>query len=1323
MTDVAEQDRLQKGLGLFPLSFGQERLWFLHRLAPASPVYHVPFVFRLRGDLRLDALQIALDGLVARHESLRTCFADVDGEPLQSVLEPSRFKLPIVELDAGTEDERERMLRRLVLHELDRPFDLEHSPAVRGLIARVSGDDHVLVLTVHHVVTDAWSMNLLRRELGELYAIAVRGSTASLPELSIQYADFAAWQREMMDDERLEEELGYWRQVLGGAPEVLTLPTDRPRTGTRAGRGGHVRVVMPQSVATGLRGLCREEDATLFMGVLAALTALLSRYAGQDDVVVGTPVSTRSRVELESIIGLFTNTLPLRVQLDGEPTFRELVRRVREVTLDALGHQDVPFERIVSDLNPDRALDHEPLFQVLFTYGGGEGGELVLPGVTAERIEVARGTAKFDLAFFAREHDGGLRIGAEYDSDLFDEFTIERMLEHLQLLIERALEHDDLPVARLPLMTSAEESRLTGWAAGVRSDQRVVRVEQFVEDQVRRTPAATAVVHGGDSLTYDELEARANRLAAGLRASGVQPDDPVGVMLPRSLDMIVAVLGVLKAGGAYMPLDPSYPRERLRRMIEDARCDLVVGRGARLSDLTVAVLDLDVEHTAPATALARSGGDEQLAYVLFTSGSTGKPKGVAMPHRTLANLIAWQLEIGTAPPGARTLQFAPLGFDVSFQEMFSTLAAGGTLVLVDEATRRDPAELLRFIARERIERIFVPFVILDQLAAASAREGTAPSHLREIFTAGEALVVTPAIRTFFSRIPGCRLHNHYGPTESHVVTAFTLPSDPAEWPGRPSIGRPIANARIEILDRDRQRVPAGIPGEIAIGGGVLARGYLNHADLTAERFVPDPFSVDARARLYLTGDRGRFRADGMIDYLGRSDDQVKIKGYRVEVAEIEVVLRSLEGIAAAAVIAVGESTDTRRLVAYVVPSEPGASADAIRTAVAALLPDYMVPSTVVLVDGLPISANGKVDRRALPAPDVSVQETEPARSESERALAALWQEILGLSRPPGRRDDFFALGGHSLLAVRMFSRIEQELGVRMPLSVLFGDATVAGLAAAVEREQQVSDPWRQVVPLRGSGTRQPLYLVHSLHAELLTYRGLVRYLHPDQPVFGLQAVGLDRGRYPHTRIETMAAAHIRSLRGAQPHGPYLLGGYCFAGVVAYEMARQLAEQGEETRLLALFDSSPFGHTPRPRGYVPFPPMQDRGLRGWALDALRWCERRGRERARWIVFGALVALHLPMPKRLWNVEVANRRAVWLYKTPPSPCRMTLFRRASSRRSYFDGGLWSTLARGGVEVWPIQAPGDRWVGHGDFMREPNVLALAAALNVRLDELAAE
>ncbi|HEX9938621.1 MAG TPA: amino acid adenylation domain-containing protein, partial [Longimicrobium sp.] len=1035
-----------------PLSFAQQRLWLVEQLGNLGAAYHISRHLRLRGALDRAALARALDGIVARHEALRTTFTEVDGAPEQRIA-PAEVGFPLVERDLAGSPEAE--LQRVMGEEARAPFDLRRGPLVRGCLVRLADDDHVLLLTMHHIVTDAWSMGVLFDELSALYAAHREGSDARLAALPVQYADYAAWQRRWMDGDVLREQAEYWARTLTGAPELLELPTDRPRPAEMDHAGELLAVELDAELTAGLKALSRRNGATLHMTLLAGWAAVLGRLAGQDDVVIGTPTAGRGRREIEGLIGFFINTLAVRVDLSGTPTVAELLGRVRERTLGAQHNQDIPFEQVVERVDPVRTPAHTPLFQVWFVWQNAARGEgPSLPGLELGDVGgPAQVQAKFDLLLSLGEAGDRIAGSLTWATALFERETVERWVGYLRRVLGEMVADDARRVERLEVLGQAERSLLleawNGTAAEVPADR---CLHELFEAQAARTPDATALVFEGEPLSYAELNARANRLAHHLRALGVGPDARVGLCVERSLEMMVGLLAVLKAGGAYVPLDPAYPADRLAYMLADSGPAVVLSQ-RRLRDRTgstgAPVLELDEAEPAwsgrPVTNPERGTlTPEHLAYVIYTSGSTGRPKGVGVPHRAVINALSWMQELSGLGADDVVLHKTPYSFDASLRELIPALLVGARLVLARPDGHREPAYLLDVMRREGVTTLHAVPALLQALVDEG---GLAACHaLRTVMCGGEALAAE-LVRRFAGQAPWARLYNVYGPTEAAVdVTAWPCAGEPGAAAITP-IGSPMANVRIYLLNPAGEPVPVGVAGELHIGGVQVARGYLGRPGLTAERFVPDPFSTEGGARLYRSGDRARWRADGAIEYLGRLDHQVKVRGFRIELGEIEGALRRSEGVADCVVVAREDEPGEKRLVAYVVGD---AKAAVLSEHLLGELPEYMVPSAFVFLDALPQTPNGKLDRKALPAPEEGAdagRSYEAPRGEVEATLAGIWSELLGVEQV-GRGDHFFELGGHSLLAIKLIRRM-RKAGLNTDVRALFNTPVLAELALAV----------------------------------------------------------------------------------------------------------------------------------------------------------------------------------------------------------------------------------------------------------------------------------
>ncbi|HEY0514845.1 MAG TPA: amino acid adenylation domain-containing protein, partial [Thermoanaerobaculia bacterium] len=1065
-----------------PLSFAQARLWFLDRLQPGSALYNLPVAYRLRGLLEPGALAAALGEIVRRHGALRTRFVEGLDGPAQVVDPAGAFSLAEVDLGGLPEPARRPEGERLTAEEALRPFDLARGPLFRGLLLRAGTSEWSLVLAMHHIVSDGWSVGVLARELEILYAAGLAGKESPLPELAVQYPDFAVWQRRWLCDETLEGQLAYWRERLAGHPPLLELPTDRPRPAVRTLRGAEEPFKLGAELSGRLRDLSRRLGAPLSMTVLAGFLALLRRYTGQADLLVGTPVAGRNRVELESLIGFFVNTLVLRTEVAGNPTFTELLGRARETALSAYAHSDLPFERLVEELAPERNLSYPPLFQVMFAQEAGLAATLPrIAGLEIEGLEVSIRSAKFDLTVSLIDATPRLAGAIEYSLDLFDAVTARRIGRHLEILLDGATSDPEARLSELPLLSSAERAELLlEWNDTARDDPRISLVHEMFAARAREHPEALAVATAGRRLTQGELEARSNRLAHHLRSLGVGPDVVVGLCAGWTLERVVGILAVLKAGGAYASFDPAYPAERLALAMADARVPILLTESRFLdrvpASMAALCLDRDLDGLAgdesrpPAVEIQ----PENLAYVIFTSGSTGRPKGVAVPHRGLSNLVHWHHEVFGVTAADRGTQVASPAFDSSIYELWPFLAAGAGIFIPDEETRLSASRMLHWWAEEGITLADLP----TPLAEAVLEERTPPEpglRLRVLTTGGDRLHRAPQPGTSF------RLWNTYGPAESSVVaTAAPVPPaspDCAAIGRGPTIGRAIANTRVYVLDADGQPAPVGVPGELCVGGAGLARGYIWRPELTAERFLPDPFAAAPGTRLYRTGDLVRWLADGNLDFLGRVDHQVKVRGMRVELGEIETLLGQHQRVREAAVL-VSEG----RLAAYVVGAGGSAPAiDELRGFLGRRLPSYMVPQDWVFLDALPLTPNGKVDRWALAGLEIPVQREAylAPRTPVEAALARIWEELLRAERV-GVRDNFFHLGGHSLLATQVVSRVRRALGIELEIRSLFEEPTIEGLARRIE-ESRLLAPAAAVPPLlpvprgpRGEIVRLPL---------------------------------------------------------------------------------------------------------------------------------------------------------------------------------------------------------------------------------------------------------
>jgi amino acid adenylation domain-containing protein len=1049
----------RKSDGVIPLSFGQQRMWFLDQLEPGNPFYNGSAAMRLTGRLDTAALERALGEIVRRHEALRTVFAMVEGQPRQIVMPSTTLSLEVVDLRHSPQAEQELEARQHAFEEAQRPFDLTLGPLFRIALLRLGEETHILLLTTHHIIFDGWSAEALIKEMAALYNAYVNGRESPLDELPIQYADYACWQREWLTREVLEEQVAYWREQLAGAPPILELPADRPRLAIPSFRGGQEIFTVPRRIAEGLRALSRREGATLFMTLLAAWQVFLSRYSRQTDICIGVPIADRTRAEVEGLIGFFVNTLVIRTKLSDSQTFTEALRRVKETCLSAYAHQDLPFERLVEELRPERSQTHSPLFQVMFGFHNNAPEAPALAGLKIDLERTYNRTARFDL-YFSIEDGEELKGAIEYSADLYDASTIRNMTGHIQTLLAAIVDAPEKKITELQLLTEAERRRiLIDWNDTAVEYPSQKCVHELFEEQVMRRPESVAVVCEGEQVTYCELNRRSNQMAHYLRELGVGPEVLVGLLMERSIEMVIALLGALKSGGAYVPLDPLYPVERLAFMLNDAWIGVLLAQGATSEVLPpgyARVINIDagrqeIEQRSQ-TNPGRSAGSQNLAYVIYTSGSTGRPKGVQIQHGAVVNfLTSMQRQPGIAEHDALPA-VTTLSFDIAVLELMMPLTIGARVVLVNRETATDGTQLSR--------RMVEAGASLMQATPATWRlllqaRWEAESQLK-VLCGGEAWGRDLAAQLLRD---GASVWNMYGPTET---TIWSTIAKVEQGEGPPPIGRPIANTQIYVLDAELNPVPIGAPGELYVGGDGLARGYLNRPDLTAERFIPHSFSSEPGGRLYRTGDLARQLSDGSLEYLGRVDHQIKIRGFRIELGEIEAVLVGHPAVGQAVVTAEADASGERRLVAYLVAAEgeERCPAGEMRTHLRQHLPDYMRPSLMVWLDQLPLTPNGKIDRRGLPEPGQEKAEMREgyvaARTPLEELLAEIWCEVLGLEEV-GMEENFFEVGGHSLLATQVISRVRAACGVEVSLRRLFEAPRVRALAGEVERELRVRE--------------------------------------------------------------------------------------------------------------------------------------------------------------------------------------------------------------------------------------------------------------------------
>jgi aspartate racemase len=1310
---------------VFPATVGQQGFWYLDQLAPGNPAYNIAVRFRLQGPLRVQALERALNEIVRRHESLRTTFAVMDGVPVQVVTPRLSIRLERDDLRGGSPEARREQAQQLAAAEARQSFDLTKGPLVRARLLCLDDDEHVLLVTIHHIVSDGWSIGVVTQELGILYDAYCRGLNSPLPELALQYGDVAVWQEQWLKSSDLNDQLAYWTRQLAGLP-VLELPADRPRSAVQTFNGHIESVLLPRKLTDGLEALRAREKVTLFMLMLAAFKLLLQRYTSRRDVFVGSMLAGRSRVELEPLIGLFINPLVFGTDLSGDPPFLDLLTRVQETVLQGFANQEVPFERVVEAVQPKRDPSRHPVFQINFLLQRDFVHSFQVSGLTLTAIPSVSSGAIYDLNLFLVERAEGWRASCEYNTDLYESGTIRRLLGHFQTLLEGIDADPRRPISELPMLAASEERQLLReWNETGTEYPRSQPIHALFEEQAAGAPDAVAVLFEGRELTYGELNALANRLAHRLRGLGVGRGTLVGLCLDRSPELIIGLLGILKAGGAYVPLDPLYPDDRLAFMLRDTSAPVVLVHGptaARLGPVLkqVGALGLDVQNAARAAQDAdnpASGATaEDLAYVMYTSGSTGNPKGVLVGHRAVVRLVrnTNYCEFG---PGEVFLHFAPLAFDASTFEIWGPLLNGCRLALLRPGPPA-PDAVGTAIRRYGVTTLWLTAGLFHLFVDQQAQD---LKPLRQLLAGGDVLS-PPHVQKALASLRDGVLINGYGPTESTTFACcFRMTKS---YAGRESvpIGRPISNTIVYVLDEEGLRpVPVGVPGELYIGGDGLARGYLNNPELTREKFVPDPFNNDPTARLYRTGDRVRYRDDGNLEFLGRFDTQVKILGHRIEPGEIEAALARQPDVGESVVVAREVAPGDKRLVAYVTKRNGQAlDSAALRARLKATLPGCMVPSAIVPLDRLPLTPNGKVDRAALPAPH-RAQPGDPGhvgpRDETESALVELWEGALGQG-PVSVSAGFFDEGGDSLSAMSLLARIEQRFGKKVSLAGFLQAPTIEAVAANLRDEKWV-DPETQVFPMQGAGTRPPLILVDAGPF----HRPLVRKLGSDQPVFGVALPKLSALPREFT-VKDIAADLVNTLCASPLDEPYYLAGWSFAGVMAYEMAQQLRSRGKEVALLILFDTNN--------------PAYLRGFEGWRNYPLRlylwigkvlyhsWTARgmplrsgwrHFRERLRKFQLKSLNQVRKPgdgpdesSEKALGESWKEQYRAAADYQPGPCECPVALVRSRALQTGWFrDPRLgWGEVARGGLQVYEM--PGE----HDAMFLEPVVERLASVVN---------
>ncbi len=1314
----------EPGQAYAPVSFAQQQVWVHAQLVPEIPIYNEPITFHRNGTLDVQVLERVLTEIVRRHQAWRTVFRAVDEEPVQVVQAAMPVRVRIADLRGLPADARESEARRLAVEDALRPFDLSRGPLFRTLLVHFSDTEHRLFLTLHHIIFDGYSIyRVLLPELARLYKAFSENRPADLPDLPTQYPGFAKWEREWLPQgARLAGQLAYWRKQLGGNPSILQLPTDQPRPPAQSFRGAIQPVSFSTELRDALKLLSQREGATLFMGMIATFAVLLSRYSSCQDVSIGTVSSGRKRSELEGLLGYFLNPIVLRNNLFGDPTFRELLRRTREVTLDALSNDDAPFTQVVNEVDPDRSLSFNPLFQALLTLEPPMSESQDGWTVALTQSEIDTGLSKLDLCLELDDRAYGLVGRFKYSSDLFEPATVSRMAGHLTTLLEGIVSNPDQRISRLPMLTEGERHQLCVERNDTGAELPAVTcLHQLFVDQAERTPEAVAVADGNCQLTYRELQSKSDKLAAILKAHGVGPEKPVGLYLEPSWEMPTAILAVLKAGGACVPLDPSYPVGRHSHAVKETGMKVLLTQRRLRSQVPangVEVVCVDDEDIYAGTAepVQCELRAHNLAFVIYTSGSTGKPKGVQLTHGNLIHSTAARpIYYGASP--ARFLLLSSFAFDSSLAGIFSTLCYGGTLVLTSGSVTSNLTQLASFAEQQQVSHLLcVPS--LYSLLLEQAKAGQLAS-LRVAIVAGEVCPVD-LVERHYRKLPRAVLFNEYGPTEATVwSTVYRCIAGKSEK--LVPIGRPIPNTRVYVLDTHGNLLPSGVPGELHIAGGGVARGYLKRPEETREKFIPDIFSEMAGARMYKTGDLVRYSSDGNLELLGRLDHQVKIRGFRIEPEEIEAVIAEYSGVRQAVVVVRQTDAHEPSLAAFLVPvSFSDFDADSLKRFLGTKLPGAMVPSSFVVLERLPLMPNGKVDRNALLVPALPVSEGSslPARGEVEAKLLEIWSGVLGKTGF-GITENFFDLGGHSLLVAKLLLRIEQQFEKRLSLANVFQAPTVRQLAEMLDGNGLMSHH-AAVVPVQARGSKPVLYWVRG-GSFLLP---LAKRLGPNQPILGLHLPAADASRLPTPyKFEDISTALVRQLQEVQPEGPYFLAGLCVNGVIAYEMARQLMQQGHEIALLAMFDAQNpayyenFAHQSRTELLLQRTGHHLRNFRRQKLadyvnDRMTGIQRRASVRY-WRVRHAL-GLTVDN-KHLQDLDTIVHPASFVYRPEAYAGEVVFFQSTDWPHGQYWNfyASWDGLIGRGVRVFKISG------GHESMFYEENVDLLARELESCLSE----
>lgn len=1291
------------------LSYSQKRLWLLQKLFPENPFYQYGHIYRFKGPLDVALLEKSFEPVTKKYSILRTVFQETPDGPRQIAVSDLVLKIEQEDLSALPEDQHQERAETIIRKEVRQTFDLKRGPLLRMRMLKFSEDHYWLVMVMHHIVIDRWSLDLINQEVSRQYLALKNGHNAPVEPLPFQYSDYARWQQ---SQSIADKDFEYWLDKLSGEPAAYALPTDLPRPATPSFRGAMLKMELSRALSDQVRELSKSCNTTIYVILLAAFKAILFRYSDQEDILVGSPFSNRDKLSLEKLAGLFNETLSLRTRVSGTQTFRELVEAVKTTTLEGLAHKNVPFDSLVQKLNPERRGNYNPLFQVMFSYKTMVPPPDFGPDITVKEDTLDLGVAKFDLTLYGLDMLDHLLIDLVYATDLYREATAKRLLQHIRKLLEVVTQNSDIQIADIPLLSKAAyRQQLIDWNDTARQVPEVSAIHQLIEQLALNHPDRQAVVFQEEILSYASLNERAKNLAAQLLERGARPNVPIGLYCERSVDMMVGILGILKAGAAYLPLDPDYPADRISFMLQDAGATLLVGQRHLLSQLPQ-VSDLKVLPLREASTSTPQKQPElpavhpdQLAYIIYTSGSTGLPKGVPITHHNLLHSTAARFDFYEENPEAFLL-LSSFSFDSSVAGIFWTLCSGGTLVIPPKRIEQDMEALSGLIEKQRISHTLMLPSLYHLLLTHSEKEKL--NSLKVVMVAGESCSPN-VVQSHFQTLASAKLYNEYGPTEATVwcIAHRIRKTDQIQVP----IGKPISNTQIYLLNKHFQPLPVGIAGELYISGAGLSQGYLNRPELTAERFVDHPFSEEPGRKMYKTGDLARYTPDGTIEFLGRADQQIKIRGYRVEPDEIAAVLREDPKVDEALVM-VHRNANTPsasvKLVAYV-KAVSALSPDQLRSFVQRRLPDYMVPAAIILLEEFPRLPNGKVNRKALPAPEENHFAREavylPPATELEKQLASIWQEVLNLEQV-GINANFFDIGGDSILSIQIVAKA-RKAGISLAANQLFEHQTIADLARSIAANQM--DPDTSLVPLKAQGNKPPLFCIHSGGAHVLFYKQLAEHMDADQPVYGLQPKGLAESKNYHTSIEEMAAHYIREIKKVQAVGPYRILGTCFSNALALEMGNQLRAAGEPIDYLFIIDSGPvhlFGDETRGKAATVrrFWDMLKRGdlhrIKSKIISRLS-TENKQQER-----------LDAVNPDKDFREMIENMNAAYTrYHWTPYPgeihfIRSSEFHNRPDKKYHLQ--QWRKLAGGGLKVYVV--PGH----HLTLFKEPEVQGLAQKLS---------